>query len=143
MHYTSGQPMSPEETRAELKDLMQKYAAPGNTFWVWAVEERRSTAFVGTCALVLNEEREYEIGFRIRETFWGQGIGKEIAGPLLQHGFHKMGMDKIYGYVDKENVASMKILERFMTFEKEYYNDRYQCMDRKYYCTAKQLLVEE
>lgn len=134
MQYTSGKAMSLQENREELINVIEAYSQRDNTFWVWAMEHKADASFIGTCALILNEEGENELGFRIREKYWGQGLGKEVAGPLLRYGFQHMGLERIYGYVDKENVASMKILERFMTFEKEYFNEHYQCMDRKYYC---------
>lgn len=134
MQFTSGEAMSLEENRAELQKLILAYSQQDNTFWVWAMEHKAEASLIGTCALILNEADEYEIGFRIREKYWGRGLGKEVAAPLLQHGFQAMGLEKIYGYVDKENVASMKILERFMTFEKEYFNEHYRCIDRKYFC---------
>ncbi|MCB0632796.1 MAG: GNAT family N-acetyltransferase [Saprospiraceae bacterium] len=139
MQYTSGKAGSLEGNLTELHQLIEKYTTPGNTFWVWAMELLENEDFIGTCALILNEANECELGFRIREKYWGRGLGKEVAGPLIHYGFYTLKLDRIYGYVDKENIASMKILERFMTFEKEYYNEHFRCIDRKYACTPGQI----
>lgn len=132
MAFTTGKGMTYAENRKDLREVIQAYRRPGNNFWVWALERKTDGELLGTGALIVNDSGEDEIGFRFREKFWGRGYGKEITAGLIRHGFESMGIKKIVAYVDKANEASVKILERNMTFEKEFYNEEMKCTDRKY-----------
>jgi RimJ/RimL family protein N-acetyltransferase len=43
-----------------------------------------------------------------------------------------MAMDKITADVDKRNVNSVKILEKFMTVRKEFFNESDNCIDIRF-----------
>ena len=132
MQFTSGKVTSLAENKEDLQKVIQAYSAPANNFWIWAVERKNDGAFVGTTALIENEEGENEIGYRLREKYWGNGYGKEVAAGLIRHGFEGMGFKTLVAYVFTENHASVSILERNMVLEKEFYNKEAKCMDRKY-----------
>jgi RimJ/RimL family protein N-acetyltransferase len=136
MRHVGGQAMSQEENRHDLERVIDAYTKPDNTFWVWAVVRKSDHAFLGTCALILNEETENEIGFRFREKFWGHGHGGEVTEALIRYGLGSMHLESIVAYVDKENTASVKILEKYMDFDQEFYNEQEKCMDRKYIITT-------
>jgi RimJ/RimL family protein N-acetyltransferase len=132
MRHVGGKAMTLEENREDLLSVIQAYSRPENDFWVWAIAQRSDTAFVGTCALIVNEEGEHEIGFRFLERHWGKGYGREITAALLLYGINRLQLNEIVAYVDKENTASVRILEQTMGFEKEFYNEKEKCTDRKY-----------
>lgn len=132
MRHVGGKAMSLEENREDLQQVIDVYTAPGNDFWVWAVIRKADRRFLGTCALIVNDDKENEIGFRFQEKHWGQGYGREICRALLQYGLRKMELKSIVAYVDKENTASAKILEKEMNFETAFYNEQEKCVDRKY-----------
>ncbi|MEO1262351.1 MAG: GNAT family N-acetyltransferase [Bacteroidota bacterium] len=117
MRYTTGRPDTEKEARNSLKKCMDHYALPDNDFWVWAIERKTDGAFVGTAAIV----EENEIGYRFLEKYWGNGYGQEIADGLIAHAIHKMSAKKVIAYVEPENIGSVKILERSkLNFIKEY-----------------------
>lgn len=132
MRHVGGKAMSLEENREDLKRVMDAYTTPENGFWVWAVLRKPDGIFLGTCALVVNEDGENEIGFRFQEKHWGRGYGRDVSRSLLRYGLEKMKLKSIVAYVDKENTASVKILEGTMDFEEEFYNEQEKCVDRKY-----------
>lgn len=132
MRHVGGKAMSLEENQQDLQEVINAYTTPNNNFWVWAVVRKPDGELLGTCALIVNEEKEDEIGFRFREKFWGHGYGQEISSALIQYGLTKMQKKTIVAYVDKANLASVKILEKEMNFEKEFYNEQEKCVDRKY-----------
>lgn len=128
--------MTLEENIAEMQRVITAYKTEGNTFWVWAITRKEDAGFVGTCALIVNEDGEQEIGFRMRELFWGHGYGKEVAGGLIRYAFEELRVPKLVGYVYSPNVASVKILHHYMQLEKEFFNEAAQCLDRKYVLSA-------
>ena len=133
MRYTTGRPFSREENEADLKNVLAKYEVPGNTFWVWAMERKLDHHFVGTCAIVETETKEFEIGYRVLERFWGNGYGLEVTNGLIIHGFNEMDLPELVAYVDKKNQPSVIILEKSpFSFVKELYNENYQSEDYLY-----------
>ncbi|HFA48211.1 MAG TPA: N-acetyltransferase [Bacteroidetes bacterium] len=129
MRYTTGRPLSEKENRESLGKCISSYAKPGNRFWVWAIEKKLDGAFVGTCAIVYDNE----IGYRFLEKYWGKGYGKEISDGLIKYALEEMKAKKIIAYVDVENIASVKILDRSaLKFEKEYFNEKEKCTERFY-----------
>ena len=117
MQFTTGRPWTKEENKASLNKCINHYAQPGNNFWVWAGERKADGEFIGTAAIV----EENEIGYRFLEKYWGQGYGQEIADGLINYAFGKLGVEKVIAFVEPENIGSVKILERtVLEFIKEY-----------------------
>lgn len=133
MRYTSGRAMSREEVEAELRQLIDHYSRPGNTFWVWAVERKEDGRFAGTCALILNDKQETEIGYRLPEHYWGNGYGVEIAKGLSSYALKEKGHDKLVAYVYEDHAASWKVLDRAgYRLVKKFFNEDEGCWDRLY-----------
>ena len=55
-----------------------------------------------------------------------------MAKGLIDYSLKTLFYDKITADVDIENKISMKILEKYMTLEKEFYNVEDRCVDRRY-----------
>jgi ribosomal-protein-alanine N-acetyltransferase len=125
------QVMSRKESDKHLKDFMGSDQQQSNTK-VWGVELKDRKEFIGLCAFLKNNEDEDEIGYRLREEFWGKGFGTEITKELISFGFEKMKMEKITADVDTNNLNSVQILEKFMSSEKEFFNESDDCIDRRY-----------
>lgn len=113
-----------------------KSGARGN---VWAVSEKGKPDLIGLCALIKNDENDDELGYRLREQFWGQGYGTELTKGLIDYGFNVMKMDKITADVNIENVRSVKILDKFMTPVRTFFNENDNCTDRRYELLKKTL----
>ncbi len=133
MKYTTGRPLSIAENTADLQFVIEKYEDPDNTFWVWAVTQLKNTELIGTCAIVQNEQHEFEIGYRFIERFWGNGFGLEITEALIDYGLKNRNLPALVAYVDVNNTPCINILEqsRFQ-FIKTFYNETYQSHDRLY-----------
>jgi RimJ/RimL family protein N-acetyltransferase len=93
---------------------------------------------IGIAAFLFNELGEPEIGYRIREQFWGNGFGGEMAFGIINYGFTHMGYKIITGDAAVENIPSIKILEKHMYLRSEYYSEKYKCIDRRYEVTLEQ-----
>jgi [ribosomal protein S5]-alanine N-acetyltransferase len=132
MQFTSGKVQSFEESQGELNHLIASYSIPNNTFRVWAVMDKQGKEFIGTTAIILSRNDENDIGYRLREKHWGKGYGKEVAEGLIHYAFSHLGLEELVGVSDVRNKASVKILESTMKFEKEFYNDEMNCIDRIY-----------
>jgi RimJ/RimL family protein N-acetyltransferase len=54
-------------------------------------------------------ERLVDLTYRLRESSWGRGYGKEAAVALLRHGFEDRGLSQITATITPDNLASRKI----------------------------------
>jgi len=132
MHPIPQEVKTREESDANLSELI-KYDNPKKQ--VWAV--RFNSEFIGICALLVNDEGNPEIAYRLREQFWGEGFGTEIAQGLIDYGFGVLGFDLITADVNITNLPSVKILEKFFEPVREFFNPKDNCTDRRYHLERK------
>lgn len=111
IQFADGELKTYDEHLTELKELINSYNNPENNFWIFAIENKSNHLFVGTVALV-KDENDDEIGYRFLEKFWNLGFGSEVCKGIILY-CKKIGMKKIIGYVVDENIASAKILEKY------------------------------
>lgn len=111
MQYVRGTPMTLEENKEELPKLIDFYSKSHNDFWIYAIERKEDATFLGTVALVKDDEDNDEIGYRFLEEYWGFGYGFEIAEGLINY-CKKIGLHKIIACVAIKNIASTKIIEK-------------------------------
>ncbi len=82
-------------------------------FGRWAVIDKTTDEFLGWCGLKYAAELdEFDIGFRFLKRHWNKGYATEAAKACLELGFTKFNMNKIVGRAMKENVSSIKVLEK-------------------------------
>ena len=78
-----------------------------------AVIDKETLKFIGWCGLkYCKEKKEYDIGFRFYKKYWNKGFATETAKKCLNIGFEKLKIDKIVGRAMKENIGSIKVLEK-------------------------------
>jgi len=118
-----------EEVHKELQNLMARYERMDNDFWVWACIRREDLSFVGTGAIILNEEGHYEIGYRLLKKYWGRGYAKELGAGLIRHGFEKMHLQQIKAVACEKNTASIRLLNHCMIRERIEFNPNFNDMD--------------
>ena len=121
--------MSMDECIRDLKIRINNYSQDKKPFDVWAVIDKKSKDFVGTCAMVYEIPKGVEIGYRFRVRYWGNGIGSEVTEGLIKYIFEETNEDIIVADVSKFNIGSTKILEKFMTLVGESFNEKDNCQD--------------
>ena len=87
-----------------------------------AVIDKKTSKFLGWCGLKYSEDKnEYDIGFRFYKKYWNKGLATETAKKCLDFGFDECKIEKIVGRAMKENIASIKVLEKIgMTFKENF-----------------------
>ncbi len=59
-----------------------------------------------------------DIGYALREQIWGRGYGTLVARALIDVGFTRLGLHRVWATVHPENAASVRVLEKAgMTYE--------------------------
>jgi RimJ/RimL family protein N-acetyltransferase len=84
----------------------------------WAIVHQ-DHGLIGGVGLVLEFEHERaELGYWIGVPFWGQGFASEAAAAVLQCGFTRLSLARIYAVHQGSNPASGKVLRKLgMTLE--------------------------
>jgi ribosomal-protein-alanine N-acetyltransferase len=118
--YLSGiggpQATSLADSLATIQFIQAQYAANG--IGRWAVLLRATGEFMGWAGLKLvagpvnGQHNFYDLGYRFRPQYWGQGYGYEAAQAWLTHGFATLALPRICAYADVENAGSRRILEK-------------------------------
>lgn len=61
-----------------------------------------------------------EIGYTLATAFQGHGYATEAAGAVVEALFDRVGVGRVYGELDPDNVASQRVLERIgLVFESQ------------------------
>jgi RimJ/RimL family protein N-acetyltransferase len=119
MEYTGDVPFrSIDEAKRFLLQYLKKTPKGLGRF---AVIEKESEQFLGWCGLRYTEDvHEYDIGFRFFRHNWGQGIATESAKACIEYGFNDLHLEEIVGRSRKDNIASIRVLEKIgMTYIKD------------------------
>lgn len=125
-------PLDYEESIMELEKFIGYYSGDTRYFFLWAIESRESADFVGICGVYHNDNKENEIAYRLREQFWGIGIGSEVVKGLIAYCLSTLEMNEIVAFVDDDNIGSVKILDRQMDFVERTYSKKRERFSRKY-----------
>lgn len=131
--------MSKDESDQHLTKFINTYGQQAGPK-VWAIELKSEKEFIGLCAFLKNNNDEDEIGYRLREKYWGVGYGTEVTRGLIDFGFNNLETDVITADVYVDNFRSVKILEKFFKKDIEFFNAEDNCVDRRYKLTRKEWL---
>ncbi|RXK60214.1 N-acetyltransferase [Enterococcus faecalis] len=74
---------------------------------------------IGTIDLRVNETNNIgELGYVLNRAFWGNGYMSEAATALIELGFAKMKLMRIFALHDQDNPASGRVMEKIgFTYE--------------------------
>jgi ribosomal-protein-alanine N-acetyltransferase len=80
----------------------------------WAICDIGNHKFYGAIGFndLSKTDQKAEIGFWLLPGYWGKGIVKEVADPVCNYAFKKLGLRKIEALVETENDNSKKILKK-------------------------------
>jgi RimJ/RimL family protein N-acetyltransferase len=68
-----------------------------------------------------NHVNFHDIGYRLREEFWGKGYAFEGAQAWRDYAFYKMKIQKLYATAHVENIGSNRILQKLGMHQIEQY----------------------
>lgn len=101
------------ETRDFLARVQQEAQEVPRENHDWALERRSDGRVIGGCGLYnrSDHEAEYEIGYCLSRSIWGQGFGKEMLSTLLDYGFEKLSATRIIALIFPQNVRSVRLVQ--------------------------------
>lgn len=84
----------------------------------WAVIHKETNEFIGWSGIKYNPtttngvSNYYDLGYRFRQEFWGNGYALESAKACLKFGFDILQLPALYAAAHQSNIASNKILNK-------------------------------
>lgn len=107
----SGPDTSIEQTKTRLAKYQEHQAAHG--FSKWIVLDRHLGCPIGDSGLlVLQGYGWIDLGFRLAQPYWGQGLATEAACAWVRAAFDDFHIDRLTAFVHPENIASIRILKK-------------------------------
>ena len=113
MRYVDKGALTLENAEVLWQKLMHQFY-PKGVDTIWAVFAKDDGRYIGNASLRPRPERQkdWEIGYYLKPALWGNGFATEIASRLVRYGFEIAGLNRVYATVDKDNTASINVLEK-------------------------------
>lgn len=100
-----------QEATTVIEYLLEQYERFG--YGRMAVYLKENNEFIGFCGLKYHPETgETDLGYRLKRTYWSKGLATEAAMFFLNWGFNKLNLKVIVGRVAKDNLASIRVLQK-------------------------------
>jgi len=94
-----------------------------DNFGFWAAIEKKSDGFMGWFHFRPFKENpeEIELGYRLKQAYWGSGFATEGSRALISKGFRELAVTKVVATTMSLNTRSRWVMERLgLQFEKEF-----------------------
>ncbi len=103
-------------TRESMKKLLEETTFADYKKYGYgrlAVVDKTNNLFIGFSGLkYIPELDEVELGYRFFREYWGKGIATEAGKASIQFGKEHLGLKRIIGLVNPDNIASIRVLEK-------------------------------
>jgi [ribosomal protein S5]-alanine N-acetyltransferase len=102
-----------EDVIKHIQNIEKLVAESESYFWV--IVHNESNTFVGTLVLynINDAHTNAEIGFELLPMYHGNGVLQEVLPELIKYADRILRLDTIEACVHRDNIKSIKILERF------------------------------
>lgn len=101
------------EDTLEQMEFFENLENEGTGIW-WAVCSADGKVFYGAGGInnINREHRKAEVGFWLIPEFWGKGIMQEAMTLICRYAFEELGMHRLEGFVETENLNCKKAIEK-------------------------------
>lgn len=84
------------------------------TRYAFGMLDRGNYQFLGVGELNIRSEanKQGEVSYIVHPDFSGKGLATEMASMLIEYGFNKHKLHRIYATCDVRNVASSRVLKK-------------------------------
>ena len=112
------------EARGEMFYIDDKLRTAGYGFW--AVELKETQQLIGDIGMQKVPFESFftpafEIGWRVAQKYWRQGLATEGASCILEYALEKNITNKIVSYTAKQNIPSQALMQKLeMTYVGEF-----------------------
>lgn len=111
MRFVTTGARSEAEAKGELKVWIKHWQNHG--FGSFLAFDKNHNELVGFAKLYISDRSPcVQIGYALKENFWGQGLGTELAEACLELGFKYLEEPRLVAFARCKNHASRRVLEK-------------------------------
>jgi RimJ/RimL family protein N-acetyltransferase len=121
MRYITGKPDTPDDTRAMIERVKDRWALYGFSWWTFFEIETGEIIGAG-CVQHLGRDpaNPHELGWRLRQDKWGKGFASEAARRMASFAFDTVGAPLVCAVCNPANRASSQVMEKLgMSYQGE------------------------
>ena len=109
-----------ESRTRDFVEIMQGLIAQRG-WGFWAAELKEGSQFIGMVGLNVvpfeipdsqTDDRHMEIGWRLAQPFWGQGLATEAAQASLDYAFQTLKERSVFAFTPVANQRSRRVMEK-------------------------------
>ena len=117
--YMDWGPNKESDTRAFVKRAVSYRSSRPRLHYELAITIRGTGGLVGGCGIEKRPARkDGVIGYCLNRDYWGRGYATEATQALIEFGFTKLALHRIFALCDPLNIASNRVLQKAgMTLE--------------------------
>lgn len=106
-------PNDKKQTRQFVRSAIDSARERQRRIYELAIVDQQSARVIGGCGLHVHASTEFAMmGYVLHRDFWRRGLTSEAARALLQFGFEKLDLHRIYATCDVENTGSYGVMEK-------------------------------
>jgi RimJ/RimL family protein N-acetyltransferase len=109
--YTGSKPNNNITPEIELQWIKEVLKRKGEKRFAICIAE--TDEYIGNAQLtdITTDSAQYHL-FIGETSFWGKGIGKQVANLVLEYAFYTLCVKEVYSYFNLNNLASIKACEK-------------------------------
>ena len=114
VRFMSWGPNTKEETSKFIQRSISHQKEKPRVNYSLAIVLRDKNELIGACGIYESNVENLEgwIGYCLNRQFWGQGYATETAQALLDFGFAKLKLHRIFATCDPANTASAHVMQK-------------------------------
>lgn len=106
-------------TREQVAERMSRWIAmdgqgQDSEGITYAITLKSDNSMIGDAGLMFRdrEARQAELGYVLHPDYFGQGYTSEAVAAVMQIGFEKLNMHRLFARCDARNIGSWKVMEK-------------------------------
>ncbi|MDP3746958.1 MAG: GNAT family protein [Phenylobacterium sp.] len=105
-------PNTIDQTREALDRWLVAQAEAVRLVLNFAVVVADEDRLIGSIRMAYQGQQNADIGYSLHSAYWRQGYGAEAAGAMLELGFERFGLHRIWATCDVANAGSYGVMEK-------------------------------
>jgi [ribosomal protein S5]-alanine N-acetyltransferase len=105
-------PNTPSQTEAFVAEAVRAWSSSPQHRFAYAALVDGAVLGLGELNVRNAAHRQGEIAYAVHPDRWGEGIATRVARELIELGFERLGLHRIFATCDPRNLASARVLER-------------------------------